>query len=94
MKQKRRTRSLLALALLLISVLGLAWASRIGGVSVAGTEPEAIPTLLSQRFAELQTASVGGEWSDLTSSSALLTDPVEVLEGDNNYFLKVRHYRK
>jgi len=36
MKQKRRTKRLLALALLLASVLGLAWASQITSVSVAG----------------------------------------------------------
>jgi len=57
MKQKRRTKRLLAHALLLASVLGLAWASRITSVSVAGSELEATPTLLPQRSAELQTAA-------------------------------------
>jgi hypothetical protein len=43
MKQKWRTKRLLALALLLASVLGLAWGSQITSVSVAGTEPEVTP---------------------------------------------------
>ena len=40
MKQKQRTKRLLALALLLASVLGLAWGSQVMTVSVAGTERE------------------------------------------------------
>jgi len=44
MKQKRRTKRLLALALLLAFVLGLAWASQIASVSVAGPEPEVTQT--------------------------------------------------
>ena len=47
MKQKRRTERLLALALLPVFVLGLAWVFQITSVSVAGTEPEATPKVPS-----------------------------------------------
>ena len=40
MKQKRRTKRLLALALLLASVLGLAWASQVGGESVGEADTD------------------------------------------------------
>jgi len=81
MKQKRRTKRLLALALLLVLVLGLVWASQMAGISLAKYAPAndnvEIPRLLRiHKGNSKQTETLPGMTRPLSSAILYFLYPV------------------
>jgi hypothetical protein len=91
MKQKWRTKSLLALALLLACVLGLAWASQITSVSVAGTELEVTPTSETVVTPTLQMIHQSLQQDIGLSTLALSDAPVQFINDGQGVYVGIVH---
>ncbi len=87
MKQKRRTKRLMALALLLASVLGLAGGSQIGGVSLAGSEPQAMP--LFRQPLLIQAPGAPDDFQPIIADGRLVFSPA-LFDFDVQIFLSSR----
>lgn len=74
MKQKRKAKSLLALALFLVSVLGLAWASQITAVPLAVAGIRSTATLSIARIVHNE-AGASGVVTEVPSSTPTMTAP-------------------